>query len=182
VWILYKFCFYPRYPKKILGFSLQGVVWVKLPALQNSLSNHAANKILNSDEIEKNITDPKHFESIRPMADEQIENFLRHKLKEVFPMIGMFIGDKTINQLKEVFMAELQTLFPAAIKMYATHLIEDLDIENMISKKISDQLVNSIIPDLKKNVWHQLKNLAIATAIFGFFIGLFEVVLFICLQ
>ena len=177
VWALYKFSFYPTTPKKIMGFTVKGIIWTKLPAIQNALSNYAANEIINMNEMEQKITDPKNMDKIMPMAEEQVEYFLRNKLKDVFPMIGMFIGDKTINQLKEVFMAELKALFPAAIKMYAAGLKENLDVEKMINQKISAALVNTMIPSLEKNAWSQLKNIALAAAGFGFFIGVTEVIL-----
>ena len=115
IWLLYKFIFLPSSPKKIFGFKVQGIIWVKLPEIQIALQQFTTNEIINMEGIEQKITNPKHMDAIMPMAEEQIDYFLRNKLKEVFPMIGMFIGDKTIDQLKEVFMAELKTLFPAAL-------------------------------------------------------------------
>ena len=41
-------------------------------------------------------------------------------------MISMFIGDKTIEELKEVFMEELALLFPLLINEFSAHLNKDL--------------------------------------------------------
>jgi hypothetical protein len=38
------------------------------------------------------------------------------------PMIGMFIGEKTINELKAVFITELESLFPVIMKSYLGNL------------------------------------------------------------
>jgi hypothetical protein len=52
------------------------------------------------------------FEAVAPFIDKQLEDFFRNKLGAKMPMIAMFIGDKTIAQLKSIFMEELQSLFP----------------------------------------------------------------------
>jgi len=41
-------------------------------------------------------------------------------------MISMFIGDKTIEALKTVFMEELALLFPMLITEFSAHLSKDL--------------------------------------------------------
>jgi hypothetical protein len=49
---------------------------------------------------------------VLPMAEAQVDDFLRNKLPKAMPVVGMFIGDKTIAQFKAIFMDELQTLLP----------------------------------------------------------------------
>ena len=53
-------------------------------------------------------------------------------------MISLFIGDKTINQLKEVFMKELEELFPVIMKNYVANLKHDLDLERIVADKITN--------------------------------------------
>lgn len=60
------------------------------------------------------------FEAVLPFIDTKLDNFFKHKLSEKLPMISMFIGDKTINQLKEVFIEELKQLFPELLSNLAT--------------------------------------------------------------
>ncbi len=65
------------------------------------------------------------FESVLPFIDEQLDQFFKHKLSEKMPIVSMFIGDKTVNQLKTVFIEELQILFPELVKKFATSAKED---------------------------------------------------------
>lgn len=177
IWLLYKCLFFPHPPKKIFGFTLQGIIWARLPEIQSALQQYTANEIINMGDIEQKITNPKHMDSIMPMAEEQIDHFLRNKLKEVFPMIGMFIGDKTIDQLKEVFMAELKILFPAALKMYVDGMKRNINVTEMVNGKINQTLVSKIIPAAAVYTWPPLRKIAFIAAFFGFVIGLAEIYL-----
>lgn len=55
------------------------------------------------------------FDAVLPFIDVKLDDFFKHKLSEKLPMISMFIGDKTIHQLKEVFIEELKQLFPELV-------------------------------------------------------------------
>jgi hypothetical protein len=84
------------------------------------------------------------FEALKPTINDQLDHFFRHKLSAKLPMISMFIGDKTIEELKDVFMEELALLFPFLIQEFSAHLDKDLQqqwdqkfriiVQNKISK------------------------------------------------
>jgi len=93
------------------------------------------------------------------------------------PMVSMFIGEKTIQQLKAVFMEELKLLFPSLIGNYITHLQQDLDIEKIIKEKVgtisSIKLEAMILQMMSK----ELRLLQIAGAVLGFVIGLIQLLI-----
>ena len=72
------------------------------------------------------LTEHDPFESMKPVINDKLDDFFRHKLSAKLPMISMFIGDKTIEELKAVFMEELALLFPLLISEFSTHLNKDL--------------------------------------------------------
>ena len=87
--------------------------------------------------IKERITDPGSVKHIMPVVEDHIDHFLRHKLKEKMPMIGMLIGDKTINSLKEVFLKEIEELFPAVLSKFAGNLEKEFDLRKTIHEKLS---------------------------------------------
>src|SRR5688572_17240249 len=99
------------------------------PQVAEKLGRVVSKELLSFNDIEKKITHPDNIKKILPQVEQHIDEFLRLRLKEVFPMISMFIGDKTINQLKAVFMNELETLFPVVLNNYMNNLKQDLDLE-----------------------------------------------------
>ncbi len=174
---LYYFMFYPEQATKIMGVNIQGFMPAKMPQLQAEAASFAVQQVAGFDNLEQKLSDPGNMDKIMPMAEEQIDHFLRNKLKEVFPMIDMFIGDKTINQLKEVFMEELKTLFPGAIAMYVGRLKENNELEQKIREKINAAFTNNIIPALKERAKEKLQKIALIAALFGLLMGSAEVVI-----
>jgi len=136
VYLALQLLFHPLHPKKLLGFSLQGTIPKKQLEISKKLGALAAS-FFSMQEIAEKITHPDNVKKIMPQAEEHIDHFLRVKLVKSMPMVGMFVGDKTINSLKSVFMAELEELFPAIMKNYMGQLQEDFKIEKLVADRLS---------------------------------------------
>jgi uncharacterized membrane protein YheB (UPF0754 family) len=91
------------------------------------------------------------------------------------PMIAMFIGDKTIAQLKAVFMQELEALFPVIMKNYVTHLREDLDLEKMVVDKIAGFSNDRLETMLNEFLTKEFRFVEVIGAALGFLIGLLQI-------
>jgi hypothetical protein len=83
------------------------------------------------------------FDTLKPVINEKLDDFFRHKLSAKLLMISMFIGEKTIEELKEVFMEELALLFPLLISEYSNHLNKDLHAqwEQKLSKIVQQKII-----------------------------------------
>ncbi len=166
IWLV----FYPAAPKKIAGITIQGVI----PSLQQGLAVKAgemAAGLLPLNSIKEKLAGPESFEKIRPVVEEQIDDFLRNKLKSQMPMIAMFIGDKTIESLKKVFMTELERIFPMVIGQYANNFLQDLNLEQTVQQKISSVPLNDVKKAFDQHAGTQLGKLSLASFVFGFLTG-----------
>ncbi|MEO5563103.1 MAG: DUF445 domain-containing protein [Chitinophagaceae bacterium] len=123
--------------------------------------------------LEQKIASPANLEKARPVIETHIDDFLRNKLKEQMPMIGMFIGDKTIQSLKEIFMRELETLFPEVMKNFAGNMKNDLGIEEIVMTRINDFSSHKLKAALSKEV----RSFELLGAAAGLIIGLVQVAL-----
>jgi len=168
------FLFRPLKPRKILGFTLQGILPGKQRQIAIEAGQIAAAEFSTFADLEQKISDPKNMEKIKPLIETHIDDFLRIKLKEQMPMISMFIGDKTINTLKTVFMEEIENLFPQVMQQFAGGLKPDLDIERMVTLKVSN-----ISPEKLESLMHQslakeFHFASVACAAIGLVIGLLQ--------
>jgi uncharacterized membrane protein YheB (UPF0754 family) len=177
IWMALKLLFHPRQPKKILGFTLQGVFPKKQRQIAESLGKIVGQELLSFGDIEQTITNPENVRKILPLAEEHIDNFLRNKLKESMPMIAMFIGDKTINQLKAVFMQELEELFPVIMKNYVANLRNDLDLERIVVDKIAGFSNDRLEAMLNQFLTKEFRFVEVIGAALGFLIGLLQIML-----
>jgi uncharacterized membrane protein YheB (UPF0754 family) len=141
-----------------------------IPARQQSLAKKIGKTVsagFSFSDIEKKINDPENVKKILPMVEGHIDDFLRNKLKEKMPVIGMFIGDKTINSLKEIFLKEIEDMFPKVLSHFAGNLQNDFDIETMVTNKI-----NTVSPaQIEKVLAPALRYLGLVGLITGFIIG-----------
>lgn len=176
-WIAIKMLFHPREPKTILGITFHGIFPKRQQQFAEKLGKLVSEELLSFKDIESKITNPNNLEKIMPVVETHIDQFLRVKLAEAMPMISMFIGEKTINQLKEVFLAEMRTLFPVIMSNYMTKLQEDLDLEKIVVTKVasfsSDKLENILNQIMSK----EFKFVEMIGAVLGFIIGLVQILL-----
>jgi uncharacterized membrane protein YheB (UPF0754 family) len=133
-------------------------------------------------ELEEKITNTDSIKKIMPVAEVHIDDFLRNKLKDAFPMIGMLIGDRTINTLKEIFMKELETIFPVIMKGYLQNLQQDLNLEQTITDKIAALQVEKLKAALYQHAGGELRQAYLLGAAVGLVIGLVQACIIIILR
>ena len=180
--ILLRLLFHPILPKKILGFTIQGILPKYQYQIAQEIGRLVSKEFFSFKEIEDKIAHPDNIKKIMPLVEVHIDEFLRHKITAAMPMLSMFIGDKTIAQLKEVFMKELEVLFPELLKGYLNNLQKDIDLEQIITDKLSgfslyklEQTFTTSMPKLQS----QFKLVGAAV---GFSIGLIQLLLMFLLK
>lgn len=176
-WIAIKMLFHPRNPKKILGITFQGIFPKRQQQFAEKFGKLVSAEFLSFTDIEQKVSDPENLKKIMPMIEDHVDHFLRIKLKDEMPVLSMFIGDKTIASLKKVFMQEIETLFPQVMKQFAANLKNELDLEEIVIKKVagfsSDKLEDVLYQIMSK----EFRFVEIIGAVIGFIIGLVQVVI-----
>jgi len=176
-WIAIKMLFHPRLPKKILGITFHGIFPKRQKQFAEHLGRLVSKELLSFKDIEEKITHPDNIKKVMPLVDEHIDSFLRNKLAATMPMLSMFIGDKTIAQLKEVFMAELEELFPQLMKNYMNSLQSELDLEKIVINKVAGFSSDKLEEVLNNIMSKEFRFVEIIGAVLGFIIGLLQVLI-----
>jgi uncharacterized membrane protein YheB (UPF0754 family) len=177
--LLIKMLFHPLKPMRILGCTIQGIFPRRQEQLAQTLGAMASRELLSFSDLEEKITSPESIKKIMPVAEVHIDDFLRNKLKDAFPMIGMLIGDRTISTLKSIFMNELETIFPVIMKEYLQNLQTDLDLEQTITSKIAALQAEKIEAALYQSIGKELRMVGLLGGAVGLLIGLVQVLLVI---
>jgi len=170
--IFFTILFRPHQPGSILGFQVQGILPKKQSSIAAKAGKIVAEQFFSLKTIEEKISDPSTLQKIMPLIEEHIDDFLRNKLKKEMPFIGMFVGDKTVGSLKKVFMTELETLFPNIMRSYASNLITDLNIEQLVSQKIANASIREVETSFKKNFSKELRVTELISAAIGLITGI----------
>jgi uncharacterized membrane protein YheB (UPF0754 family) len=176
-WVAIKMLFHPRQPKKILGITFQGIFPKRQKQFAEKLGKLVSDEFLSFNDIEEKISDPENLKKIMPLIEAHIDDFLRTRLSNEMPVISMFIGDKTINKLKEAFMVEIETLFPKVMRQYAANLKTELDLEQIVISKVSSFSSDKLEEVLLQIMSKEFRFVEIIGAVIGFIIGVVQVLI-----
>ncbi len=170
LWLL----FHPRRPVNILCMKFQGIIPARKKMLDGKLSKIIVNEFLSAKEIEETFVNQDSFQKILPSIEAHLDNFLQNKLQKSMPFLSMFIGDKTIKQLKELFLEELAELFPVVMKNYIGRLQQENDLESVLYSKLAaipPERIELLVHELLSREWRLIKVLG---ALAGLLIGLIQ--------
>jgi len=165
----------------LITWILSAILLNRLPELLQKLLQSVSGNLLNTVDLLDSLAGKTDFQTVRPLIEGHIDEFLQHKLGREMPMIGMFIGDKTIAQLKGIFMKELEEIFPPVIEKYISNLLQNVDYRQIISKKIaslSKQKLRSFSYDL---LGARIRLAPLFGAIGGLFIGLIQLIVLLAI-
>ena len=176
-WIAIKMLFHPKQPRRILGITFHGIFPKRQKKFAEKLGKMISEEFLSFEDIEGKIASPKNLQKLMPTVEVHVDNFLRNKLSDELPFISLFIGDRTIRSLKNIFMQELETLFPQLMKSYAGHLQEELDLEKIVTDKVSSFSTDKLEEILYQIMSKEFRFVEILGGIIGFIIGILQVLL-----
>jgi len=176
-WIAIKMLFHPKEPKRILGITFHGIFPKRQKIFAEKLGKMISVEFLSFEDIEGKIANPQNLEKLMPMIEAHVDNFLRNKLSDEMPFLSLFIGDKTIKSLKKIFMQELETLFPQIMKSYAGHLREELDLEKIVTEKVSAFSTDKLEDILYQIMSKEFRFVEILGGVIGFIIGIVQVLI-----
>jgi uncharacterized membrane protein YheB (UPF0754 family) len=176
-WVAIKMLFHPREPKKIMGITFHGIFPKRQQQFAEKLGKLVSAEFLSFDDIEEKISNPENLKKVMPMIESHVDDFLRNRLKDEMPVISMFIGDKTITNLKTMFMKEIESLFPQVMKQYATNLKTELDLEQIVIKKVAGFSSDKLEEILYQIMSKEFRFVEIIGAVIGFIIGIVQIII-----
>ena len=169
--------FHPKEPKRILGLTFHGIFPKRQKIFAEKLGKMISVEFLSFEDIEEKMANPKNLEKLMPLIGAYVDNFLKNKLSDEMPFLSLFIGDKTIKSLKKTFMQELEILFPQLMKSYAGHLQEELDLEKIVTEKVSAFSSDKLEDILYQIMSKEFRFVEILGGIIGFIIGIIQVMI-----
>lgn len=176
-WIAIKMLFHPKEPKRILGITFHGIFPKRQRSFAEKLGKMISAEFLSYEDIEEKIAHPKNLEKLMPLIEVHVDNFLRDKLSDEMPFLSLFIGENTRRSLKNVFMRELETLFPQIMTSYAKHLEEELDLEKIVTDKVSAFSSEKLEGILYQIMSKEFRFVEILGGVIGFIIGIAQVLI-----
>lgn len=176
-WVAIKMLFHPREPRKILGITFQGIFPKRQQQFAEKLGRLVSAELLSFQDIESKITDKKNISKVMPVIEGHIDDFLRKTLSDEFPMLSMFIGDRTISNLKSIFMRRLEEIFPPTLQAYMGNLKQELDLEKIVVDKVAGFSSDKLEAILYQIMAREFRFVELIGAVLGLVIGLIQVLI-----
>ena len=165
--------FQPEKPVSFLGIKIQGIIPANFKKLSQKLSDIIYQLLIShKEELKAQVTAPEKMDKLMPHIESHIDFFLREKLPKSMPMIAMLIGDKTIGQIKEVFVSEIKVLFPGLIGQYVDGLMEDDRLYPLLTEKLQSASVLNYVNSMKLNLSRLFFKIKLGAFVFGLVYGL----------
>lgn len=175
IWLGIRLLFHPRQPVYIFGIRIQGIVPGNKTQWTEKLGKMVSAELLETGDLEVRLSHPDSLARLMPAVETHIDHFLQNKLPEAFPMISMFIGEKTIATLKQAFMDELNSLFPTLMRDYAGMIKNELVPEQLLTSRIAALFAQPLEKLFQKHLNKALRMVAIMASLLGFLAGLVQV-------
>jgi uncharacterized membrane protein YheB (UPF0754 family) len=175
--VLFYFLFHPGEKKNLFIIELQGFIPKNLSQWRTQLGKYAAANLVNIPRMKESLLKGERLEQINRMLEQKVDDFLLNKLKEKIPVFSMFITEGMISKMKEVLMAELEKMVPAAIDQIAAGVEQEFNVERAIGEKVNAVSSEQIETIFYKEAGKGIILLKLVVAILGFAIGWLEIVL-----
>lgn len=172
-----KMLFHPRNPVNLGLFTIQGIFPKRQDALAEKLGKVVASELVHVADIKERINDPDTATKIHEVISDRLDGFLHTGLKENFPMLAVFLNEKTLEKIKEVFTAEIEKSLPDVIDTYMDQIESKVDIQKIVTEKVlgfeSDKLEELLFSILRR----EFRFIELVGAVLGFLIGMIQVAL-----
>lgn len=172
-----KMLFHPKKPVNLGFYRLQGIFPKRQQQFAEKLGKLVAEELLSFDDISIKLSDPVKIKKMLPGIADQMDGFLRKKLPDSMPVFSMFIGDNTINKIKNVFMNEMEVLLPQIIHQYVDSHKEELDLEKIVSDKVSGFSSDKLEEILNAIMKKEFRFVELIGGVLGFIIGIVQVLI-----
>lgn len=174
-WLAIKMLFHPQQPYYILGYNIQGVFPKRQHLIAEQLGTLISEKLFNTEELMQQLHLPDNIYHIKPDFDTYLDSFLRSKIKENLPLLGIFISEKNILKMRDSIVTELNVLIPTAIQDFTHKIHTEIDVKTIVSSKVKKFSILQLEEMLQDIISHELRFVEIVGAVVGFLIGLLNV-------
>lgn len=172
-----KMLFHPKKKVNLGLFSIQGIFPKRHDVLAARLGKIVSTELFSISDIKERFTSASSMVEINKVLDEKLEDFLDVKLKDTLPMLAMFLNKDAKAKIKNTLHEEFQNILPDILNKYSDKLEREIDVEDIVSKKVSafstDKLEQILFSIMKK----EFKFIEIMGAVLGFLIGLIQLLL-----
>lgn len=176
-WVALQLLFRPLYPKKIMGFTVQGKFLARQNEVASEYASLMANELLTPAHMIEELLRGPALDRIVELVHRRVRDAIDERLGWTQPVVVMALGHERYEELRKLVAQRLVDLIPEASKTVERYALDALDINSTIvsrMNKLSPEEFESVLrPAFKENEML----VVIAGAILGALVGELQVFL-----
>gem|GEM_PF-151075 len=179
-WLAIKLIFRPYVAIRIplINYSIQGVIPKRRQEIACSVGNVVATQLLSLEDLVGQINMPENQRKAIEILSGSVKNHLHERLPMFLPLP---VKNTIVQIIEDILRREAPLLLARVSKDLSTELSSSLNLSLLVQDKINrldlEQLEHLVLSIASK----ELKHIEALGAIIGFFIGLFQALLFFLL-
>lgn len=173
-----KMLFHPRRPKRILGWTLQGLFPKRQAELAELLGDIVEKELVNHEDIQRVIQDPAFQRRIRILVDTYVSSFLRKKLSRVHPLLASLLQGRVLDKIRDLVVDEVERFIPDMLEKAAQELESRFEFSTIVREKIagfSIEKLEKVLFDLMKR---EFRFIEMVGGVLGLAVGTVQSALF----
>jgi uncharacterized membrane protein YheB (UPF0754 family) len=166
--------FRPRRSFKVFGIEFQGLVPRRQGELATSIAHTVEQHLIGPDDVRQALMRPEALAGVRDAIRQPVAEFIDVRLRQVHPMVGMFLTGAIKQKLEELMLSEIETMLPLLGERMLDNVTAQLDFQRIVEDRVRafdlDKLENMIL-----EVSHrELRAIELLGGVLGFMIGLIQ--------
>ncbi|HOE96395.1 MAG TPA: DUF445 family protein [Candidatus Sumerlaeota bacterium] len=173
-WLAVKMIFRPRRPRRILGFTLQGLVPKRQRELAVSIGQTVERHLISHDDIESILLGQRTQDAIDGLVRDKFNRFVDRRLRRLNPLLGVMLRGELRRKVERLLVAEARRLAPRAIGQVIDRLEDELDFGALVEEKVRQFDVVRLETIIFEIARRELKAIEVLGGVLGFLIGLLQ--------
>ena len=173
--IAIKMLFYPRQPKKIIFFTVQGIFPKNKKRIATKLGNVVQRDLINFDDIKGKLKDGDSLDNVKEELAAKVDEVLRSRLEKM--KISNIVPEQIIKSTHKAIVGQIERELPNFIDTALAKVESKLNIHDIVVNKVenfSDEKLERMLLDITSK---EFKFVEILGGVLGFIIGLFQLMM-----
>jgi uncharacterized membrane protein YheB (UPF0754 family) len=168
--------FRPRTPRRLLGFSFQGLIPRRRRELADSVAEAVARELLGSDDIAGALRSETFRGHLAQALDQRLARVLAEKLA-TRPILSQFLTEDVLAPIRQAVIREVVNAFPAAASVLQEALTQELDVRAIVHGKLEQLDMDALEALVYRVARQELRYIEVVGGVIGFLVGLAQVAL-----
>ena len=173
-YVAIKMLFHPRRPRKLIDFTLQGVIPKHRTDLAQNLGELVETELVSTDDITQVIKRTDLKDEIAQIGDRLVDGKIKSQMAAANPLLAM-VPEEIFDVLKEAIKQGISDDLDVFVGSFVNQIETDVDLKNLVKNRIDSFDLDKIEDMMLSILSTEFQHIEIIGGIIGFIIGVVQI-------